>query len=77
VTTALNLYGGILDRIEELDFAVFTQRARVGKARRLQVAAPAFARALWARRGHRATMDVMRTINVPGAVDATKAEGTS
>jgi phytoene synthase len=77
VTTALNLYGGILDRIEELDFAVFTQRARVGKARRLQVAAPALARALWARRGHRATMDVMRTINVPGAVDATKAEGTS
>ncbi len=77
VTTALTLYSGILDRIEELDFAVFTQRARVGKARRLQVAAPALARALWSRRGHRATMDVMRTMNVTGSVEATEAEGTS
>jgi phytoene synthase len=51
VATALTLYSEILDRIEELDFAVFAHRARVGKARRLQVAAPALARALWARRG--------------------------
>jgi phytoene synthase len=51
VATALTLYSEILDRIEELDFAVFARRARVGKARRLQVAAPALARALWARRG--------------------------
>jgi phytoene synthase len=52
VSTALVLYSGILDRIEDLDFAVFAQRARVGTARRLRVAAPALARALWARRGH-------------------------
>jgi 15-cis-phytoene synthase len=51
VATALALYSEILDRIEDLDFAVFAQRARVGKARRLQVAAPALARALWARSG--------------------------
>ncbi len=51
VATALALYSEILDRIEDLDFAVFAQRATVGKARRLQVAAPALARALWARSG--------------------------
>jgi phytoene synthase len=77
VTTALTLYSEILDRIEDLDFAVFAQRARVGKARRLQVAAPALARAVRARRGHRATMGLMRAMNVPGSVDAAKAEGTS
>ena len=51
VTTAFVLYSQILDRIEDLDFAVFAQRARVGTARRLRVAAPALARALWARAG--------------------------
>lgn len=51
VTTALTLYSQILDRIEDLDFAVFARRARVGKARRLRVAAPGLARAVWARRG--------------------------
>jgi len=51
VATALALYSEILDRIEDIDFAVFAQRARVGKVRRLQVAAPALARALWARSG--------------------------
>lgn len=38
VTTALTLYSEILDRIEDSDFAVFSHRATVGKARRLQVA---------------------------------------
>ena len=75
VATALTLYSQILDRIEDSGFAVFAQRARVGRARRLQVAAPALARAVRARRGHRATMDVMRAMNVPGSVDATEAEG--
>jgi phytoene synthase len=81
VTTALVLYSEILDRIEQLDFAVFAQRARVSKARRLRVAAPELARALWARRGQHATMDVMRTTNVPkklsGPMDHTEAKGTS
>lgn len=38
VTTALTLYSEILDRIEDSDFAVFSHRATVGKARRLKVA---------------------------------------
>ncbi|RUP03486.1 MAG: phytoene/squalene synthase family protein [Mycobacterium sp.] len=38
VATALTLYSEILDRIEDSDFAVFTHRATVGKARRIQVA---------------------------------------
>jgi len=39
VTAALTLYSEILDRVENLDFAVFSQRATVGNHRRLQVAA--------------------------------------
>jgi phytoene synthase len=50
VATALSLYSQILDRIEDSGFAVFARRARVGQLRRLQVAGPALARALWARR---------------------------
>lgn len=38
VATAAALYSEILDRIEESDFAVFTHRATVGRARRLQAA---------------------------------------
>ena len=76
VATALALYSEILDRIEALDFAVFAQRARVGQARRLRVAAPALARALWARRGRRATMEVMRTTRVPGPAGPSEAGGT-
>jgi 15-cis-phytoene synthase len=81
VTTALVLYSEILDRIEQLDFAVFAERARVSKTRRLRVAAPELARALWARRGQHATMGVMRTTNAPkklsGPMDHTEAKGTS
>ncbi|MGW1737929.1 phytoene/squalene synthase family protein [Nocardia sp. NPDC001965] len=53
VATASALYGEILDRIEECDFAVFAQRTGVGRIRRVRVAAPAFAQALWARRNNR------------------------
>jgi 15-cis-phytoene synthase len=49
VATALTLYSEILDRIEDSDFAVFRQRATVGKARRLQVGAVGLVRAWWAR----------------------------
>lgn len=38
VSTALTLYSEILNRIEDDDFAVFSRRATVGVARRLQVA---------------------------------------
>jgi phytoene synthase len=50
VATAFSLYGEILDRIEASGYAVFARRARVGRLRRVQVAGPALARALWARR---------------------------
>jgi 15-cis-phytoene synthase len=50
VATALTLYSEILDRIEASDFAVFSQRARVGTARRMQVAAGAMIQAWRARR---------------------------
>ena len=49
IAAALTLYSEILDRIEELDFAVFSQRATVGTARRLQVAGGGLAKA-WAAR---------------------------
>jgi phytoene synthase len=50
VATALSLYSRILDEIERSEFAVFSRRARVGQLRRVTVAGPALARALWARR---------------------------
>jgi phytoene synthase len=49
VATAFTLYQQILDRIEDSGFAVFAERARVGQARRLQVAGLALTQALWAR----------------------------
>jgi phytoene synthase len=49
IAAALTLYSEILDRIEELDFEVFDQRATVGMARRLQVAGRGFV-AAWAAR---------------------------
>lgn len=49
IAAAFTLYSEILDRIEDLDFAVFTQRATVGMPRRLQVAAGGLAKA-WAAR---------------------------
>jgi phytoene synthase len=49
VATASQLYSEILDRIEASDFAVFTHRATVGKARRLQVAGAGLIRSWRAR----------------------------
>ncbi len=50
VATAFSLYSRILDEIERSGFAVFARRARVGRLRRIGVAGPALAWALWARR---------------------------
>ena len=50
VDTAFTLYSRILNEIERSGFAVFARRARVGRLRRVAVAGPALARALWARR---------------------------
>jgi 15-cis-phytoene synthase len=49
ISAALTLYSEILDRIEEMDFAVFAQRATVGTGRRVRVAAGGIAKAWWAR----------------------------
>lgn len=53
VATALTLYSEILDRIEDNDFAVFSRRASVGTARRLQVAGAGLIRAWRARSSQR------------------------
>jgi phytoene synthase len=50
IAAALTLYSEILDRIEELDFEVFSRRATVGMGRRLQVAGGGLIKA-WVARG--------------------------
>lgn len=50
VRTARVLYGGILDEIEAADYDVLARRVVVGRGRRVAVALPGLARALWARR---------------------------
>ena len=49
VAAALTLYSEILDRIEEIDFAVFSQRATVGTGRRIRVGGAGLLRAWRAR----------------------------
>lgn len=55
VETALILYSEILDRIEDCDFAVFSQRATVGRARRIMVAGAGLIHAWRARRAYPGT----------------------
>ncbi|MGV0836744.1 phytoene/squalene synthase family protein [Mycolicibacterium thermoresistibile] len=50
ITAALTLYSEILDCIEAIDYAIFSQRASVGTARRLQVACGGLFRAWRTRR---------------------------
>ncbi|MCH9722232.1 MAG: phytoene/squalene synthase family protein [Actinomycetia bacterium] len=50
VATAFTLYAEILDRIEDIDFGVFSERASVGMGRRLQVFTGGLVRARRARR---------------------------
>lgn len=49
VSAALTLYSEILHRIEDIDFAVFSQRATVGTARRIRVGGAGLVKALRAR----------------------------
>ncbi|MDT5064626.1 MAG: 15-cis-phytoene synthase [Mycobacterium sp.] len=51
VSAALTLYSAILERIEEMDFAIFSQRATVGTRRRLKVAAGGLVKSWRARMG--------------------------
>jgi phytoene synthase len=50
VTTAFTLYSEILDNIEDIDFAVFSERASVGMGRRIAVFSGGLVRARRARR---------------------------
>lgn len=59
VATALTLYSEILDRIEASEFAVFSQRAKVGIARRLRVAGGALIQAWRTRRAAPPTAEPM------------------
>jgi phytoene synthase len=58
VSAAFTLYSEILDRIEQLDFDIFNQRAKVPKPRRLRVFAGELVSAIRARRRHDPTTDL-------------------
>jgi len=51
IETALRLYGGILDAVEDADYRVLDRRVTVGPATRARVALPALIRARRARAG--------------------------
>ena len=61
VATALTLYSDILDRIEDSDFAVFSQRATVGTGRRLRVAGVGLLRSWRARLSNPAASGDLRS----------------
>jgi len=50
IEAASELYCGIVDEVEKIDYQIFDKRAKTSTARRLSVAIPAFGRALAARR---------------------------
>ena len=50
IEAASELYCGIVDEVEKIDYQIFTERAKTSQWRRLTVALPAYARALSARR---------------------------
>jgi phytoene synthase len=50
ISAASELYCGIVDAVEEIDYQVFDRRARVGNARRARVAGAAWVEAVRARR---------------------------
>ena len=50
IEAASELYCGIVDEVEKIDYQIFDKRAKTSTVRRLSVAIPAFARALAARR---------------------------
>lgn len=51
IEAAQELYVGIVDEVERIDYQVFTRRASTSTVRRIRVAGPAYLRALAARRG--------------------------
>lgn len=53
IRAASELYCGIVDEVEAIDFQIFTKRAKTSMVRRLSVALPAWVAALRARQGRR------------------------
>jgi phytoene synthase len=49
IEAASELYCGIVDEVEKIDYEIFTKRATTSTWRRLKVTLPAYARALKAR----------------------------
>ena len=49
IEAASELYCGIVDEVEKIEYQIFTKRAKTSSWRRLKVALPAYARALKAR----------------------------
>jgi phytoene synthase len=49
IEAASELYCGIVDEVEKIDYQIFTKRAKTSQLRRLSVALPALARAISAR----------------------------
>ena len=52
IEAASELYCGIVDEVEKIDYQIFDKRAKTSTTRRLAVAIPAYLRALAARRGN-------------------------
>ena len=52
IEAASELYCGIVDEVEKIDYQIFDKRAKTSTYRRLSVAIPAFGRALAARRAN-------------------------
>jgi len=52
IEAASELYCGIVDEVEKIDYQIFDKRAKTSTYRRLSVAIPAYLRALAARRGN-------------------------
>lgn len=52
IEAASELYCGIVDEVEKIDYQIFEKRAKTSTARRLSVAIPALVRARSARRAH-------------------------
>lgn len=75
VRTAFRLYSEILDRIEDSDYAVFAQRARVGRLRRARVAGSGFVQSLGARRSRLRTAAGHLVCPRPGTTYATEDAG--
>ncbi len=77
IETARTLYCGIADRVAEIDYEVFTSRARVPRSTRAAVAARAWRRSIAARRdyGGGAVTDPATGVRLLAATSAVRSAG--